>query len=110
MDSTELRDQRLRRKQATTSDGSSTLELIHVRTDKMRHHSPSWFMLSSEAIAHIHNDVLIKAIVFTICAYGMVLLRWYSRIVCRPEHFGLDDCLTSIAMVSHLKKNPMINS
>jgi hypothetical protein len=57
-------------------------------------------MLSSAATAHIRNDALVTAIVFTICAYGMVLLRWYSRIVCRPGHVGWDDYLISIAMVS----------
>lgn len=57
-------------------------------------------MLSAEATAHIRNDALVTAIVFTVCAYAMVLLRWYSRLVCRPGHVGWDDYSISIALVS----------
>lgn len=46
----------------------------------MRTHSPSWFILSSEATADIQIDALVPAIVFTILASIMVGLRWYSRL------------------------------
>jgi hypothetical protein len=65
----------------------------------MIHHSPSWFMLSSAATAHIRYDVLVLAVLFTGTAVVMVAARWYSRIVCRPGHVGMEDYFVSIAVV-----------
>jgi hypothetical protein len=59
-------------------------------------------MLSSAATAHIRYDALVPAVLFTGLAVCMVLLRWYSRVVCRPGHVGVEDILISIAMVNLL--------
>jgi hypothetical protein len=56
-------------------------------------------MLSSAATAHIGYDALVPAVLVTGLAGLMVAARWYSRIVCRPRHVGLEDYLVSIAMV-----------
>ncbi|KAH5079982.1 hypothetical protein HBH95_083380 [Parastagonospora nodorum] len=71
---------------------------IYTISFNMHHHSPSWYILSSEATAHIRLDALAPAIVFTIIAFCMVLFRWFSRLVCRPRYFGLEDYLISIAV------------
>ncbi|KAH5496035.1 hypothetical protein HBI52_195650 [Parastagonospora nodorum] len=73
---------------------------IYTISFNMHHHSPSWYILSSEATAHIRLDALAPAIVFTIIAFCMVLFRWFSRLVCRPRYFGLEDYLISIAVFS----------
>jgi hypothetical protein len=65
----------------------------------IHHHSPSWFVLSAAATAHLRIDTLVPAVLVTGLAVCMVFLRWYSRIVCRPGHVGLKDYLVSIAMV-----------
>jgi hypothetical protein len=65
----------------------------------MHHHSPSWFMLSSAATAHIGIDAIVPAVLFTGLALLMVAARWYSRIVCRPGYVGLEDYFVSITMV-----------
>ncbi|KAH4930884.1 hypothetical protein HBI24_117830 [Parastagonospora nodorum] len=72
---------------------------IYTISFNMHHHSPSWYILSSEATAHIRLDALAPAIVFTIIAFCMVLFRWFSRLVCRPRYFGLEDYLISIAVL-----------
>jgi hypothetical protein len=56
-------------------------------------------MLSSAATAHLQADTLVPAVLVTGLAVCMVLLRWYSRIVCRPGHVGLEDYFVSIAVV-----------
>ncbi|KAH3912526.1 hypothetical protein HBH56_116160 [Parastagonospora nodorum] len=72
---------------------------IYTISFNMHHHSPSWYILSSEATAHIRLDALAPAIVFTIIAFCMVLFRWFSRLVCRPGYIGLEDYLISIAVL-----------
>lgn len=82
---------------------------IYTINFKMQHHSPSWYILSSQATAHIRLDALVSAIVFTALAFCMVLLRWFSRLVCRPGHVALEDYLISIAVVSRTHNSPMPN-
>ncbi|KAH4875207.1 hypothetical protein HBH58_114530 [Parastagonospora nodorum] len=53
---------------------------IYTISFNMHHHSPSWYILSSETTAHIRLDALAPAIVFTIIAFCMVLFRWFSRL------------------------------
>lgn len=62
--------------------------------------SPSWYMLSSKATAHIRYDALIPAAVFTNLALVVVGLRWYSRAVAKTGRVGMEDWLVSVAMVS----------
>lgn len=65
----------------------------------MHIHSPSWFVLSASATAHISLNALVPATLFTVLALIMVCARWYSRIVCRPGHVGPEDWCASWAMV-----------
>jgi hypothetical protein len=68
----------------------------------MQHHSPTWYLLSSQATAHIGYDALVPAVVFTVLALCMVLARWYSRVCCMPRTVGTEDWCVSIAMVRFL--------
>jgi hypothetical protein len=65
----------------------------------MHKHSPSWFALSSAVTAHIRYDALVPAAIFTGLASCVVVLRWYSRAVCKPGNVNMEDYFISIAMV-----------
>ncbi|KAH7413936.1 hypothetical protein DE146DRAFT_783683 [Phaeosphaeria sp. MPI-PUGE-AT-0046c] len=65
----------------------------------MHLHSPSWFVLSTSATAHIALNALIPATICTALALVTVYARWYSRIVCRPGHVGAEDWCVSVAMM-----------
>ena len=82
---------------------------MYTINSKMHHHSPSWYILSSKATAHIRLDALVPSLVLTILAFCMVLLRWFSRLVCRPGHIGLEDYLISIAVVSATRNPSILN-
>ncbi|KAF2024122.1 hypothetical protein EK21DRAFT_118088 [Setomelanomma holmii] len=64
----------------------------------MHKHSPSWFMLSSEATTHIGLDALVPAVNFTFFALCIVCLRWYSRSMSRTD-FRTEDYLITLALV-----------
>ncbi|KAF1918624.1 hypothetical protein BDU57DRAFT_116496 [Ampelomyces quisqualis] len=68
----------------------------------MHHHSPSWYILSPAATAHISYDALIPAAMLTSLAICLVALRWYSRIKCRPGHVACEDWFISVAMILSL--------
>lgn len=65
----------------------------------MHIHSPSWFLLSTSATAHISLNAFVPAMLSTVFALVTVCARWYSRIVCRPGHVGAEDWCVSGAMV-----------
>jgi hypothetical protein len=69
-------------------------------------HSPSWFMFSSKATAHIRFDALIPAIVITGLALVVVGLRWYSRAVAKTGKVGMEDWIVTVAMVSFAEVSP----
>ncbi|KAH7067946.1 hypothetical protein FB567DRAFT_634614 [Paraphoma chrysanthemicola] len=64
----------------------------------MHKHSPSWFMLSSKATAHIRCNALVPAVVFTFVALCVVCLRWYSRAVSKAGGLRMEDWLVNVAM------------
>jgi len=70
----------------------------------MHSHSPSWFVLSSEATANIHVESLVTAIVSTGLASCMVALRWYSRVCATSCGVKTEDYLVTAALV-RLGKN-----
>ncbi|KAF2826620.1 hypothetical protein CC86DRAFT_292356 [Ophiobolus disseminans] len=65
----------------------------------MHTHSPSWFMLSSQATAHIHYDALLPAVLCTALALVIVGLRWYSRMMSRKGSVGTEDWMVTLAML-----------
>ncbi|KAF1847846.1 uncharacterized protein K460DRAFT_278077 [Cucurbitaria berberidis CBS 394.84] len=65
----------------------------------MHSHSPSWFVLSSKGAADIRYTALIPAVVSTIFAFSMVVLRWYSRIHCSSGSIKAEDYFVTAALV-----------
>ncbi|KAF2845134.1 hypothetical protein T440DRAFT_545507 [Plenodomus tracheiphilus IPT5] len=73
----------------------------------MHGHSPSWFILSSEATADIHIDTLVPAIVFTVLACVMVALRWYGRL-CSACGIKTEDYFVTAALLLSIANTVMI--
>jgi hypothetical protein len=61
--------------------------------------SPSWFVLGQNATANLGLTALLPALVLTIFALLVVLLRWYSKICLRPGTWHFDDVLFTLALV-----------
>lgn len=66
---------------------------------EMHNHSPSWFVLSSEATADIRFEALIPAVLLTALATCIITLRWYSRLCATSSGIQIEDSLVTIALV-----------
>lgn len=61
--------------------------------------SPSWFVLSQNATANLGLSALLPALVLTILALLVMILRWYSKIRLRPGTWHFEDVLFTLALV-----------
>ncbi|KAF2705774.1 hypothetical protein K504DRAFT_448229 [Pleomassaria siparia CBS 279.74] len=68
----------------------------------MHTHSPSWLVVSTKAAADIGYPALVPAVLFTILAFFVVTLRWYTRVflIRRVEK---EDVLLTIALTDEVK-------
>jgi len=65
----------------------------------MHSESPSWFVLSQNATANLGLTALLPALILTIFALLVMLLRWYSKIRLMPGTWHFEDVLFTLALL-----------
>lgn len=76
----------------------------------MHTESPSWFVLSQNATANLGLTALLPALVLTIFALLVVLLRWYSKIRLMPGTWHFEDVLFTFTLLLSMGMTAVIGA